>query len=145
MAGLSFAVLGTGTVLGGVVGPRLIDRWGTKRSIVGGFAAQAAATGALLFLGANDSSIVLLLIATFVGGVANLVVIVGFMVTATSGLADGEQGLATGLATMSQQVGITMGIPIMSAIVAIVVNAALCLVASLAVELFLRLPNQPKA
>ncbi len=38
------------------------------------------------------------------------------MVTATSGLADDVQGLATGLATMSQQVGITMGIPIMSAI-----------------------------
>jgi len=42
--------------------------------------------------------------------------IVGLMVTATSGLPDDKQGLATGWATMSQQVGITMGIPIMSAI-----------------------------
>ena len=33
------------------------------------------------------------------------------MVTATTGLPDTEQGLATGLTTMSQQIGITMGIP----------------------------------
>jgi hypothetical protein len=39
------------------------------------------------------------------------------MITATSGLPDAEQGLATGLASMSQQVGITMGTPIMSAVV----------------------------
>ncbi|MBO0517664.1 hypothetical protein J0695_38825, partial [Streptomyces beijiangensis] len=38
------------------------------------------------------------------------------MVTATSGLPDEEQGLATGLATMTQQVGITLGIPVMSAV-----------------------------
>jgi hypothetical protein len=40
------------------------------------------------------------------------------MVTATSGLPDQEQGMATGLATMTQQIGITMGTPIMSSIVA---------------------------
>ena len=89
-----------------------------------------------------------LLAATFVGGVANLVAIVGFMVTATSGLPDAEQGLATGLATMSQQVGITLGTPVMSVIAtasgatavsgvshgvatALVVNAAVCLVSAL--------------
>jgi hypothetical protein len=67
-------------------------------------------------------------------------------VTATSGLPDSEQGLATGIATMSQQVGITMGIPVMSAVVvgsahsvlggvttAIVVNAGLCLLGALVV------------
>ncbi|MDQ0813578.1 hypothetical protein QFZ63_005292 [Streptomyces sp. B3I7] len=38
------------------------------------------------------------------------------MVTATSGPADHEQGLATGLAATTQQIGITVGAPIMSAI-----------------------------
>ncbi|GAA3158095.1 hypothetical protein GCM10020001_097670 [Nonomuraea salmonea] len=37
-------------------------------------------------------------------------------VTATSGLPDREQGLATGLVTMAQQVGITVGIPVLSAL-----------------------------
>jgi hypothetical protein len=104
------------------------------------FAVQAAATASLALLGAGSGWIWLLLVATFVGGVGNMVAIVAFMITATSGLPDSEQGLATGLATMTQQVGITMGIPIMSAvvtaamgtvlqgvIVAVLVNAALAL------------------
>jgi EmrB/QacA subfamily drug resistance transporter len=122
-AGLSFAVLGVGTVLGGVLGPRVIAGVGSKAAVVAGFMVQAAATVPLVFLGSSSGAIVLVLVATFVGGVANLVVIVGFMVTATSGLPDHEQGLATGLATMSQQVGIAMGIPVMSAIAAARVHA----------------------
>lgn len=162
-AGLSFAVLGLGTVLGGIMGPKVIGAVGNKRAIVYGFIVQGVATASLVMLGTHGSAIILLLIATFVGGVANLVVIVGFMVTATSGLPDGEQGLATGLATMSQQIGITMGIPIMSAIFtaqllalgsdsaaavlsgvtsAIWVNAGLCLATALIVALFLRPAKQ---
>ena len=53
-----------------------------------------------------------------------MLVIVGFMVTATSGLPDAEQGLATGLASMSQQVGITLGTPVMSAVVTAVTAGA---------------------
>jgi hypothetical protein len=85
--------------------------------------------------------------------------IVGLMVTATSGLPDDKQGLATGWATMSQQVGITMGIPIMSAIAtarihslggeraqtvlsgvttAIWVNAGLCVATGVTTAIFLR-------
>ena len=156
-AGLSFAVLGIGTVLGGVLAPRVIGRLGSKNAVITGFVVQAAATLPLVLLGPGTGWMALLLIATFAGGVANLIAIVGFMVTATAGLPDDEQGLATGLATLSQQVGITMGIPIMSAIVAaqvngaesadsvlrgvttaIAVNAALCVAAAILVALFLR-------
>lgn len=44
--------------------------------------------------------------------------IVAYTVTGTSGLADGEQGLATGLTSMTQQVAITVGIPMLSAVAA---------------------------
>ncbi|MEU5386317.1 MFS transporter [Kitasatospora sp. YST-16] len=150
-AGLSFGVLGLGTVLGGATAARLIAATGTRATLVTGGLVQAAATAALLLLGQGHSSLGLLLVATFVGGVGNMFVIVGFMVTATSGLPDREQGLATGLATMTQQIGITMGTPVMSAIVAaragahpsapavldgvalaVLVNAALVLVGVLA-------------
>lgn len=158
-AGLSFAVLGAGTVLGGIVAPRVIGRVGSTNTMVVGLLMQAAATIPLVLLGTGSGWIILLLGATFVGGVANLGAIVGFVVTATSGLPDEEQGLATGMATMSQQVGITMGIPIMSAIAtahlhsaaavtpgvvlsglttAIAVNAALCVLTALGVGLGLR-------
>jgi EmrB/QacA subfamily drug resistance transporter len=165
-AGLSFAVLGVGTVLGGVVGPKLIGRINNKQAIVVGLTVQAVATCSLVLLGPAPAWIALLLVATFVGGVANLVAIVGFMVTATSGLHNDEQGLATGLTTMSQQVGITMGIPIMSAVAtgrvhalgganahtvlsgvttAIVVNTALCVVTAILIGIFLRPTGQPAA
>jgi EmrB/QacA subfamily drug resistance transporter len=158
-AGLSFAVLGVGTVIGGMLAPRVIARIGSRKSLLVGFVAQAAATAPLALLGHERSWMVLLLTATFIGGVANLVAIVGFMVTATSGLPDHEQGLATGLATMSQQVGIALGIPVMSAVAtarihalgatssesvlsgvstAIIVNAALCLAAAVVLAVSLK-------
>ena len=160
-AGLSFAVLGAGTVIGGLLAPKVIAAAGTSRAIVGGLVVQAVATGSLVFLGTSSTFIILILVATFIGGVANLVAIVGFMVTATTSVPDDEQGLATGLATMSQQVGIAMGIPIMSAIatatlraedavssdiltgltVAIGVNAALCLLTAVLTHAFLRKPG----
>ncbi|MFI7464300.1 MFS transporter [Nonomuraea sp. NPDC049646] len=133
--GPAFGVLGLGTVLGGVLAPRVLGRLGRGRALAAGFGLQAVATASL---DAGPGWIWLLLAATFAGGVGNMVAIVGFMVTATSGLPDSEQGLATGLATMTQQVGITMGITVMSAvataamgtvlqgvIVAVLVNAAL--------------------
>jgi EmrB/QacA subfamily drug resistance transporter len=158
-AGFSFAALGVGTVIGGLLGPRIIARFGSKAAIVGGFILQGIVTMPLVLLTDAAASAWLLLGATFIGGVANLVVIVGFMVTATSGLRNEEQGLGTGLATMSQQVGIVLGTPIMSAVFAAVVlhsdaassdavlagvtaaiwvNGGICLTAAAAVWLFLR-------
>ncbi|MFG2961978.1 MFS transporter [Streptomyces sp. NPDC048288] len=155
-AGLSFGVLGIGTVVGGSVAPRVIGRIGSRRTLIAGGILQTVFTAALLGLGADRSWMWLLLVATFAGGVGNMLVIVGFMVTATSGLADHEQGLATGLATMTQQIGITMGTPVMSAVAtaamtgtgasavlgglrtAIALNAALVLLGTLTSAVFLR-------
>ncbi|WP_100488999.1 MFS transporter [Sporolactobacillus pectinivorans] len=162
-AGLSLTALGVGTIIGGVIGPRIINLIGAKHAIIVAFVVQAAATFPLVFLNVGSGWLILLLVVTFIGGVANLAAIVGFMVTATSGLPDHEQGLATGLATMSQQIGITMGIPIMSAIatarmnilghqtkmtilsgisLAIVINTALCILTALLIALFLRSKSQ---
>ncbi|MCG7525583.1 MFS transporter [Streptomyces sp. OfavH-34-F] len=156
--GLAFGVLGLGTVIGGTLGGRAVGRNGNRRTIVTGGVVQALATLSLVALGTSGAWIWLLLAATFVGGVGNMLMIVGFMVTATSGLPDEEQGLATGLATMTQQVGITLGIPIMSAIatarmtalgttgpttvlsgvtVAVLANAALVLTGTLLAATFL--------
>ncbi|GIH72584.1 MFS transporter [Sphaerimonospora thailandensis] len=162
-AGLSFGVLGLGTVVGGSIAPKVIGRIGTRSTLITGGLVQTIFTAALLGLGDDRSSMWLLLVATFAGGVGNMLVIVGFMVTATSGLPNREQGLATGLATMTQQIGITMGTPIMSAIstsaivgtgaaamlgglkVAIAVNAAIVLVGVLTSLAFLHKPTSARA
>ncbi|MDO0931364.1 MFS transporter [Streptomyces sp. DG2A-72] len=155
-AGLSFGVLGVGTVVGGTIAPKVIGRAGSRPTLIVGGILQTVFTAALLGLGDDRSWMWLVLVATFAGGVGNMLVIVGFMVTATSGLADHEQGLATGLATMTQQVGITMGTPVMAAVAAaamtgtgtaaildglkaaIAVNAAIVLLGVLTSAVFLR-------
>ncbi|GAB2843127.1 MFS transporter [Actinocorallia aurea] len=116
-AGLSFGVLGLGTVLGGLLAPKAVGLTSTRTVLVWGGMLQAVFTAILLLLGDTSGAMWLLLPATFLGGVGNMLVIVGFMLTATTGLPDREQGLATGLASMSQQIGITLGTPIMSAVV----------------------------
>ncbi|GGS68278.1 MFS transporter [Streptomyces tanashiensis] len=149
-AGLSFGVLGAGTVLGGVAASRFIGRFGARAALVSGGLLQAVATLALYGLGDDRGSLALLLAATFAGGVGNMLAIVGFMVTATSGIPESEQGMATGLATMTQQIGITMGTPVMSAVVvtapvlldgiglAVLVNAAIVAAGAVLSALFLR-------
>lgn len=153
--GLIFAWLGVGTVLGGLIAPKIIGKINSKRTIVAGFVVQGAATLPLAFVAPSRAWVLPLLIVTFIGGVANLVAIVGYTVTSTAGVPAGQQGLATGLITMSQQIGITLGTPIMSAIVtafatttllpgiraAIGTNAAICVAAAVLVGGLLRLPR----
>ncbi|GGS58153.1 MFS transporter [Streptomyces cinerochromogenes] len=160
-AGLSFGILGLGTVTGGVTAPKFIGKLGSKQTLIVGGILQTVFTAALVGLGDDRSWMWLMLVASFLGGVGNMLVIVGFMVTATTGLPNHEQGLATGLATMTQQVGITMGTPIMSAVVtaamagtgatailggikvAIAVNAAIVLLGVLTSAVFLRSDKAP--
>lgn len=159
IAGLSFGVLGAGTVLGGVLASRIIARTDAKKAIVLGFGVQAAATIPLAFLGPDRGWVIALLVLTFLGGVANLVAIVGYVVVSTSALPDEQQGLATGLVTMSQQVGIALGTPILSAVLtsrtgegllggirtAIGVDALLCVAAAILIAAALRLPARAAA
>ena len=154
-AGLILGVLGIGTVIGGLIAPKIIGATNAKTAIVTGLIVQAIATAPLAFAGDSRSWLIPLLILTFVGGVANLVAIVGYTVASTAGVPANQQGLATGLVTMSQQVGIALGTPVMSAIatgmvaatllpglqLAIGVNAGIAIVAALLIALFLRLPK----
>lgn len=158
-AGLIFAWLGIGTVLGGLIAPEIIGKTNSKNAIVIGFIVQGAATLPLAFVSDNQAWVIPLLAVTFIGGVANLVAIVGYAVASTTGVPAEQQGLATGLITMSQQVGITLGTPVMSAIVtafaastllpglqaAIGINGAICLVSAVVVAIFLRLPASSPA
>ncbi|MER7466181.1 MFS transporter [Streptomyces sp. NPDC097981] len=155
-AGLAFSVLGAGTVIGGSIAPRVIGATSTRTTLLTGGAVQAAATFSLVALGDDRAYLALLLAATFLGGIGNMLVIVGFMVTATTGLPDGEQGLATGLATMTQQIGITMGTPVMSAVAAsgtgvldgvrtaVLANTALVVAGLATTALFLRPARRPR-
>lgn len=158
--GLIFAWLGVGTVTGGLIAPKVIGRTNSKIAIVIGFLVQAAATTPLAFISESQAWLVPLLAVVFIGGVANLVAIVGYTVASTSSVSADQQGLATGLITMTQQVGIALGTPVMSALVtgfatstllpglqvSIAVSAVACVVSAALIVVFLRLPQtEPRA
>lgn len=116
MTGLAFGVPGLAAVGAGIVAPRVLGRLGTTRALVTGLCVQAAAFAPLVLLGTSRAYLVLLLATLLVGFFGHVTAIVAYTVTATSGLPDDEQGLATGLSTLTQQVAITLGIPIASTI-----------------------------
>ncbi|MFD7645816.1 MFS transporter [Kitasatospora sp. NPDC059795] len=117
--GLIFGVPGLAAVAAGVVAGRAIGRYGTRSVLVVGLLVQGLATAPLVLLGTDRVMLAVLLPALFVGFFGHVTSIVAYTVTATSGLPDSEQGLATGLAALSQQVAATIGIPVLSAVAAL--------------------------
>lgn len=124
---LGFSPLETGLVLGvpglasvgaGVIAGRVIGRFGGRAVLSCGLAVQGLATLPLVFLGTDRTALAILIPALFVGFFGHVTCIVAYTVTGTSGLPDEEQGLATGLTLMTQQVAITIGIPILGSVAA---------------------------
>lgn len=116
--GLVFGVPGLASVAAGVAAGRVIGRFGTRTVLATGMSVQALATVPLVFLGADRTFLFVLVPALFVGFYGHVSAIVAFTVTATSGLPDAEQGLATGLTSMTQQVALTVGVPVMGSVAA---------------------------
>jgi MFS family permease len=118
VTGLIFGVPGLAAVFAGPIAGRVIGRYGYRAALAAGMAVQGASTLPLIFIGAERLGLAVLVPALFVSFFGHVTAIVAYTVTGTSGLPDGEQGLATGLTSMTQQVGITIGIPVLSAIAA---------------------------
>jgi MFS family permease len=116
VTGLAFAVPGVAAVVAGTVAPRVIGRIGARATLAGGILLQGAGFATLLALGPQRAWLALVLGALGVGFFGHVSGIVAYTVTATSGLPADEQGLATGLTTMTQLVGLTIGIPVIGAI-----------------------------
>lgn len=110
--GLVFGVQGVASVLAGSYAPRVIGRFGARRTLVGSLLGQGAFTAALLAVG-TDSGALLATVAVSAASMCHLGAIISYGITVTSGVPDEEQGLATGLVTTTQQVGLTIGIPLL--------------------------------
>lgn len=119
VTGAVFGVPGVAAVVAGIVAHRIIGRAGARRVLVGGLTVQALANVALLATG-NDrgAGLTIIMVALGFGFFGHVTGIVAYVVTATSGLPDADQGLATALSTLTQQVALTVGIPILSSVVA---------------------------
>ncbi|MFD8426016.1 MULTISPECIES: MFS transporter [Streptomyces] len=152
--GLVFGVQGVLSVVAGTFAPRVIGRFGARRTLVGALAGQGAIGLALLALGEGGWSVVLATAAVSLASMCHLGAIISYGLTVTSGVPDEEQGLATGLVTSTQQVGITVGIPLLGVLATtatdlrsgvhtvLVLDAAIVLAAAVLVAVGLRV-NRP--
>jgi MFS family permease len=124
VTGLTFAVPGVAAIAAGIAAPRFIRRFGTRATLTAGIAVQGASFAALLALGPQRVWLFLVLVGVGVSLLGHVTGVVTYTVTATSGLPAGEQGLATGLTTMTQLVAITLGIPVIGAIAGSALSAS---------------------
>ncbi|MFE7170866.1 MFS transporter [Streptomyces sp. NPDC057616] len=111
--GLVFGVQGVLSAVAGAWAPRVIGRIGARRTLVASLAGQGALIAALLGLNAHGWSVWLAVTAVSLSSMCHLGAIISYGLTVTSGVPDEEQGLATGLVTSTQQVGLTVGIPLL--------------------------------
>ncbi|MBO8198673.1 MFS transporter [Streptomyces smyrnaeus] len=115
VSGLVFGVQGLASVAGGAVAPRVARRIGAPRTLALALIGQGALTAALLGLG-TGSGLWLVVVAISLASGLHLVAVVTYGVTATSGLDDTDQGRATSLVTSAMQLGLALGIPLLSAL-----------------------------
>jgi MFS family permease len=118
VTGLIFGAPGIVAVFAGPVAGRILGRYGTRQTITVALTLQGLTILPLVFLGASRWALVVLLPALFIGFFVHVTGIVAYTVIGTSGLPNEEQGLATGLASMTHQVALTISAPIMVAIAA---------------------------
>ncbi|MFE7587044.1 MFS transporter [Streptomyces gardneri] len=110
--GLVFGVQGVFAVVAGMLAPKVIGRLGARRVLVGSLVGQGLLTAAILGVG-RDSGVLLATVAASLACMFHLGAIISYGLIVTSGVPDEEQGLATGLVTTTQQVGLTIGIPLL--------------------------------
>ncbi len=160
LTGAMIAVIGAVSVVAANFTPKIIGRYGQKALVVTALVFQGVGTLVIAVAGSHGASWVIVLVGIVIGALGHIGTIVGYTVTATSGLPDSEQGLATGLTTTSQQVGLALGTPLIASVlaatlagngiaatgasalatglaVAIAVNGVLVLAAAITVAVFL--------
>ncbi|MEU9985192.1 MFS transporter [Streptomyces sp. NPDC048045] len=111
--GLVFGFQGALSAVAGTLAPKVIGRFGARRTLVGSLTGQGALVAVLLLLGSDSWSVWIATAAVSLASMCHLGAIISYGLTVTSGVPDEEQGLATGLVTSTQQVGLTVGIPLL--------------------------------
>ena len=117
--GLVFGVPGLASVAAGVVAGRIIARRGAPPVLLVALLVQGGLTAPMILLGTQPVWLWLLIPALFVGFFGHITAVVAATVTVTSEVPDSHKGLATGLVTTSQRVAVTVGIPLLGAVMTI--------------------------
>ncbi len=113
--GLALMVLGIDAILAPTLTPRLVERFG-KLPVIGAGMALAALGYALFLPLGPDWTYLQMLPTILLVGVAFALAFGTLMIVATDGIAEAEQGLASGLQYVSLQFGAAVGLAVVAAV-----------------------------
>ncbi|MFD8009698.1 MFS transporter [Streptomyces sp. NPDC058955] len=122
VAGLVLLGIGVGQIIAGTVGPRILQKVPPRTMLGVSLALQGAFMLPALWATSDRMWLVPLIVTQFVNAFFSMLAALSFMVIATSSVDSDAQGMATGMATQSQQIGIAVGIPLVSAVFAAVIG-----------------------
>ncbi|MFJ4694837.1 MFS transporter [Streptomyces sp. NPDC088766] len=114
--GLAFLVPAVVTALGTQAGEWAVARVGVRRMLVGGMALGAAGAAALGLALTGDGSYALLLPGIVLLGLGQGAAWTGMWIVAASGVAAEDQGVASGMASTTLQVGGAVGLALLVAL-----------------------------
>jgi MFS family permease len=114
--GLALAIIGVDAVLAPTLTPKLVDRFGTPMVVLGGFLLAVTAYATFLPLGA-DWTFPAMVPTFLLLGIAFALAYGPLTIAATDRVAEQEQGLASGILTMSFQFGAAIGLALVTAVV----------------------------
>ncbi|MBV9555036.1 MAG: MFS transporter [Alphaproteobacteria bacterium] len=117
--GLIFGVPGLASVIAGIVAGQIIAHRGARIVLLAALLVQGGMTAPLILLGTQPAWLWLLMPALFGGFFGHITAVVAATVTGTSDVPDAHKGLATGLLATSQRVAVTIGIPVLGAVMAL--------------------------
>jgi EmrB/QacA subfamily drug resistance transporter len=109
VAGLMFLPLVLTVVVGNQVGGRLVERWGSARTLAAGMALGALGLLVYVLLPPTES-LAVLLPGMVVAGLGQGVAFTTLYLAAGTGVSAGEQGVASAVASTAQQLGASIGL-----------------------------------
>ncbi|MER9546306.1 MFS transporter [Mesorhizobium sp. M0437] len=114
--GLAFLVPSVAIATGTQLGERLATRFSTRRTLVGGMIVGAVGTALMVSGATADSSYLPLVPGLIVSGVGQGIVWTAMWIAAASGVAHDQQGVASGMASTTLNVGNAIGMAVLIAI-----------------------------
>lgn len=114
--GLAFLVPAVVVAVGTQAGERAVAAFGVRRMLVGGMMLGAAGAGALGLALTSEGSYAALLPGIVLLGLGQGAAWTGMWIAASAGVAPGDQGIASGMASTTLQVGGAVGLAVLVAL-----------------------------
>ncbi|MER9224792.1 MFS transporter [Mesorhizobium sp. M0664] len=114
--GLAFLVPSVAIATGTQLGERLATRFSTRSTLVGGMIVGAVGTALMVSGATADSSYLAIVPGLIVSGVGQGIVWTAMWIAAASGVAHDQQGVASGMASTTLNVGNAIGMAVLIAI-----------------------------